>query len=129
VLVNGAVEDIAVNTASTSGNPDVDFRTVNAPLKGAAWAEGWHPSQSLDYATNLGVTSGSFTEMSQAQLAPLVASTLANANHVSIFATGFDGTGGHLIHRNPTNHDGAIVINPLSASPTYLLFHFTTQSF
>jgi hypothetical protein len=75
------------------------------------------------------VTSGSFTEKTPAQLAPLVTSTLANANHVSIFTTGFDGTGGHLIHRNPTSHDGAIVINPLSSSPTYLLFHFTTQSF
>jgi Lamin Tail Domain len=129
ILVNGQTEDIAVNTASTVGNPDVDFRTVNAPLKGIAWTEGWHPSQQLDYVNNLGVTSGSFTEMTQAKLAPLVGSTLANANHVSIFTTGFDGTGGHLIHRNPTNHDGAIVINPLSSSPTYLLFHFTTQSF
>jgi hypothetical protein len=129
VLMHNAVYDIAVNIASTSGNPDVDFLTVHAPLKGAAWSEGWHPSQQLDYVNDLGVHSGSFTETTPSQLASLVASDLASANHVSVFATGFDGTGGHLIHRQGSSHDGAIVINPLSASPQYLLFHFTTQSF
>jgi hypothetical protein len=129
VLVNGGVQDIAVNVDSNVGNPDVDFLTLNAPLAGAAWTEGWHASQQLDFVNNLGVHSGSFTEKTPSQLASLVDTTLASANHVSIFTTGFDATGGHLIHRNPTNHDGAIVINPLSSSPTYLLFHFTTQSF
>jgi hypothetical protein len=129
VLVNGGVEDIAVNVDSNVGNPDVDFLTTSAPLKGIAWTEGWHASQQLDYANNLGVHSGSFTERTPTQLTSLVDTTLASANHVSVFTTGFDATGGHLIHRNPTNHDGAIVINPLSSSPTYLLFHFTTQSF
>ncbi|HEY0479506.1 MAG TPA: lamin tail domain-containing protein [Kofleriaceae bacterium] len=129
VQVNGRVEDIAVNIASTSGNPNVDFRTLTAPLRGGAWSEGWHTGQQLDYVNHLGVSSGSFTERTPTQLTSLVDSALASANHVSIFATGFDATGGHLIHRNPTNHDGAIVINPLSANPQYLLFHFATQSF
>ena len=129
VRVNGNVEDIAVNTASTTGNPDVDVLTITAPLRGGAWTEGWHPGQTLDYATSLGVSSGDFTERTPAQVASLVSSTLANANHVSIFTTGFDATGGHLIHREGSNHDGAIVINPLSANPEYLLFHFTTQTF
>jgi len=129
VRVNGRVQDIAVNIASTSGNPNVDFRTLNAPLRGGAWSEGWHTGQSLDYANHLGVSASSFTERTPIQLTSLVDSTLASANHVSIFTTGFDATGGHLIHRNPTNHDGAIVINPLSANPQSLLFHFVTQSF
>jgi len=129
IRVNGNIEDIAVNNASTSGSPNVDFRTVNAALRGGAWSEGWHPGQTLDYANNLGVSSTSFTERTPAQIVSLVDAALANANHVSIFTTGFDATGGHLIHRNPTNHDGAIVINPLSANPQYLLFHFVTQSF
>jgi hypothetical protein len=129
VQVNGRVEDIAVNIASTVGNPDVDFLTLNAPLRGGAWVEGWHPGQQLDYANTLGVHATSFTERTPTQLTQLVDAAIANANHVSIFATGFDATGGHLIHRNPTNHDGAIVINPLSANAEYLLFHFTTQSF
>jgi len=129
VQVNGGIEDIAVNTASTTGNPDVDFRTVNAPLAGAAWSAGWHTGAQLDYASTLGVSSGSFTEETPTQLPAIIDSLLANANHVSIFTTGFDATGGHLIHRQGGNHDGAIVINPLSSSPTYLLFHFTTQTF
>lgn len=129
VRVNGGVEDIAVNIASTTGNPDVDFLTINTALRGGAWTEGWHTGQSLDYPTNLGVHSGNFTERTPTQLTSLVDSALTSANHVSIFTTGFDATGGHLIHREGGNHDGAIVINPTTSNPTYLLFHFTTQSF
>ena len=129
VQVNGGIENIAVNIQSSSGNPDVDFLTINAPLKNGAWLEGWHPSESFDYVTNLGVHSTAFTETTPTQLQSLVNNALATANHISIFTTGFDATGGHLIHRNPTNHDGAIVINPLSTNPQYLLFHFTTQTF
>ncbi|HET9625670.1 MAG TPA: lamin tail domain-containing protein [Kofleriaceae bacterium] len=129
VQVNGKVEDIAVNVQSTTGNPDVFFRTLNAPLSGGAWVEGWHTGARFDYFTNLGVHSTSFTETPITQLQTQLDSLLANANHVSIFATGFDGTGGHDIHRQPTSHDGAIVINPTTGSPTYLLFRFDTQSF
>lgn len=129
VLVNGGIENIAVNVDSSVGNPDVDFLTINAPLKNGAWVEGWHASQSFDFVNNLGVHSGAFTETTPTQLTSLVDNALATANHISIFTTGFDATGGHLIHRNPTNHDGAIVVNPLSTNPQYLLFHFTTQTF
>jgi Lamin Tail Domain len=129
VQTNGAIYNIAVNVDSNTGNPDVDFLSLSAPLKGAPWTEGWHPSQQLDYPTNLGVHSGNFAETTPTQLTSLVDNALANANHISIFTTGFDSTGGHLIHRNGSNHDGAIVINPLSATPQYLLFHFTTQTF
>jgi len=129
VKVNGGIEDIAVNVASTTGNPNVDFRTVSAALRGGAWTEGWHPGQTLDYPGNLGASSTSFTEETLTQLTASIDNLIANANHVSIFATGFDPTGGHLIHRQGGGHDGAIVINPTTSSPTYLLFHFTNQSF
>lgn len=129
VLVNGGIENIAVNVDSSVGNPDVDFLTINASLKNGAWLEGWHPSQQFDYVTSLGVHASTFTETTPTQLISLVNADLATANHISIFTTGFDATGGHLIHRNPTNHDGAIVVNPLSSNPQYLLFHFTTQTF
>jgi hypothetical protein len=129
VQTNGAIYNIAVNVDSSSGNPDVDFLSLDAPLKGAPWTEGWHPSQQLDYPSNLGVHSGNFSETTPTQLTSLVDSALANANHISIFTTGFDSTGGHLIHRNGSSHDGAIVIKPLSANPQYLLFHFTNQTF
>jgi len=120
---------IAVNVESTSGNPDVFFRTVGAALRGGAWTEGWHPGQTLDYPSNLGVSSTSFTEETLTQLTASVDNLIANANHVSIFTTGFDPTGGHLIHREGSSHDGAIVINPTTSSPTYLLFRFSTDSF
>ncbi|HEX3760458.1 MAG TPA: lamin tail domain-containing protein [Kofleriaceae bacterium] len=129
VRVNGGIQDIPVNVQSTSGNPDVDFRTLNSALRGGAWVEGWHPGQSLDYANTLGVSSTSFTEENITQLTTSVDNALASANHVSIFTTGFDATGGDLVHREGGNHDGAIVINPTTASPTYLLFHFTNQTF
>jgi len=129
VRVNGGVQDIPVNVQSTTGNPDVDFRTLNTSLRGGAWVEGWHPGQSLDYANTLGVSSTSFTEENITQLTTSVDNALASANHVSIFTTGFDATGGDLVHREGGNHDGAIVINPTTASPTYLLFHFTNQTF
>jgi len=129
VRVNSGIEDIAVNSASTSGSPNIDFLAVTASLKGGAWSEGWHPGVLLDYPSSLGVSSGQFAERTPTQLTTAVDAALASANHVSIFTTGFDATGGHLIHRNGSSHDGAIVINPLSASPKYLLFHFTTQSF
>lgn len=129
VRVNGGIEDIAANIASTSGNPNVDFRTLSHALTGGAWSEGWHPGLTLDYPTSLGVSSTSFTEETPTQLTSLVDSLLSSANHVSIFTTGFDATGGHLIHREGSSHDGAIVINPTTANPQYLLFHFTTQTF
>jgi hypothetical protein len=128
VRVNGRVEDIAVNLQSTDGT-NVAFRTASAPLADGAWSEGWHPGQRFDYVNNLGVRSTSFTSLTLTQLQSQLDSLLANANHVSIFATGFDGTGGHNIHRNPTNHDGAIVINPTTSNPQYLIFHFANQTF
>src|SRR5262249_28719796 len=111
VKVNGGIEDIAVNIASTFGNPDLDVLSINAALLGGAWSEGWHTGQTLDYVTSLGVHSGSFTEKTPTQLTSLIDSALASANHVSIFTTGFDPTGGHLVHRQNSGHDGAIVIN------------------
>ena len=50
---------------------------------------------------------------------------------VSVYATVGNGVtdSAHLIHRNDPNEDGAIVANPTSASPTFLLFHFDEQTF
>ena len=129
IKVNGGIENIAVNVDSSVGTPNVDFLQRIAPLKGAAWTEGWHPGVPLDYPTSLGVHAADFAVTTPTQLTQLVDNALANANHVSIFCTGFDATGGHLVHRHANNDDGAIVINPLSASPTYLLFHFDNQTF
>jgi hypothetical protein len=129
IKVKNQIEDIAVNVESTTGDPNVGFRTLNHALVDGAWVEGWHPGVTMDYANSLGVHSTTFTSTPINTLVSQLDSLLANANHVSIFATGFDGTGGHDIHREPTNHDGAIVINPTTANPTYLLFRFSDQTF
>ncbi|HEY3357730.1 MAG TPA: hypothetical protein VGQ83_31040 [Polyangia bacterium] len=64
----------------------------------------------------------------KAQLTQQVTAALTNANHVSIYGTGYGPDGMHLVHRN-YGHDGAIVIRPLSATPHFLLFRFADQSF
>ncbi len=129
VQVKGSVYDIAVNVDSNQGSPDVDFEKINAPLADGAWSEGWHPGVSFDYVNTLGVHSGDFTTFTPTALANEVTNDLASVNHISVFTTGYGATGGHLIHRNTTNKDGALVLQPLSGNPQYLLFHFDEQTF
>ena len=54
---------------------------------------------------------------------------MANANHVSIFATGYGPGGAHLVHRNGGGNDGAIVLDPLAPKAHLFVFHFSNQSF
>jgi hypothetical protein len=122
VQMNGAVYDVAVNT-------DTLYDEIDAPLPGTAWAEGWHANANLDYPGNLGVHSTSFTTTNPTALAQMIESELANANHVSIFATGYGPTGAHDVHRRGQNEDGAIIIHPLDAQAHLLLFCFNTDTF
>jgi hypothetical protein len=64
---------------------------------------------------SLGVHSGAFTEETLTQLTTPVDNALANANHVSIFTTGFEGRRGRAIpetiadlprERRTENHPG-----------------------
>jgi len=122
VRVNGGTEDIAVNIASTSGTPcrlpnperDAGGRRLDRGLAHRPAARlREHPGRPL-----LELHGGDAI-----QLTALVDNAVANANHVSIYTTGFDATGGHLIHRQGSNHDGAIVINrrrPIHVSPVPL---------
>jgi len=129
VQMNGAVYDVAVNIDSSTGSPDVDFSKTTHALVGGAWSEGWHTQDKLDYAADLGVHSGSFTSMTPTQLTNEVVSDLATVNHISVFMTGYSSQGGHLVHREGSSHDGALVLQPLSGAPQYLLFHFADQTF
>jgi len=129
VLMNNSVYDIAVNVDSNTGTPDVDFLKINHALQGGAWSEGWHTTALLDYANDLGVHSGDFAVTTPSSLTNEVDADLSTVNHISVFTTGYSSQGGHLIHREGSNHDGALVLQPLSASPQYLLFHFAEQTF
>ncbi|MEO6952077.1 MAG: hypothetical protein ABI321_09705 [Polyangia bacterium] len=120
--------DIAVNVDDTNG-PSVQFKTLDVALPDGAWSEGWHNGDALDYV-KLGVHSTDFTAVAPTQLANMVASELANANHVSVFASPYtDGTGAHDVHRKNGGNDGALVIRPTEATAHLLLFHFQDQTF
>jgi hypothetical protein len=123
ILMQGSVYDVAVNVSG------VDFAQTDASMVGGPWSEGWHAGSPLDYPTSLAVHSGDFVPVAEPALTQQVADALAHANHVSVFATKYSKSGTHLVHRNGRGNDGAIVLNPLSPRPHYLLFHFPNQTF
>ena len=130
VMVDGAAYRMVVNVLSTSNEPRVYLGETDAALAGGAWAEGWHLGDQLDYVTTLGLTKSQFTLSDEATATARVYN-LELGQHISVFAT----SGGppqadsaHLIHRNATNADGAIVINPETA-PHYLLTAFDDSNF
>lgn len=133
VSMGGAVYRMVVDVLSTSGSPDVLIDELDAPLADGAWADGWHPGVQLDYVTTLGVHSTSFTPMHQADLVAKITSELDLGAHVSVFATSggaaSEPDSAHLVHRNLTNADGAIVIHPDAAVPHYILLSFAEQTF
>jgi hypothetical protein len=125
----GVAYRMVVDVLSSSGSPDVLFDELDAPLAGP-WVEGWHPGVMLDYVTTLGVHSPAFTAMQEASLVATISAEITLGAHLSVFAT-VDGepNSAHLVHRNLTNADGAIVVRPDSASPHYLLMRFSEQTF
>jgi hypothetical protein len=130
IVMNGATYDVAVNVHDNSGG-DVLYRTVDATIPGGTWAEGWHTDAvgKLSYVDTLGLHAADFTATPQATLSKAISDELAQANHVSVFSTGYGGDGTHLVHYRGGNFDGAIVVNPQATSSRLLLFHFADQSF
>ncbi len=128
--MDGAAYRMVVDVLSTQGSPDVWFHEFEAPLVGEPWAEGWHTDVPLDYVTTLGLTSTAFTEMMQAGLVTTITDELVLGAHVSVFATNgsTEPDSAHLVHRNATNQDGAIVIDPDTA-PHWLTMRFDEQTF
>ena len=54
---------------------------------------------------------------------------LATVNHISIYTTTYGSDGAHLVHRNGSGHDGAVVTEPLSPTSHVRLLSFSDQSF
>jgi hypothetical protein len=129
ITFGGAAYRMVINIQSTRGNPNVFYLEHRAPLSGPAWSEGWHPGLSFDYATTLSLHSTQFTEVDAPTVTDRVLSRFRAGAKVSFFVTSSGGDSAHLVHRNLPNQDGAIVIDPESAEPTYLLFRFSDQSF
>ena len=121
VSMGGATYDVATNLQTLYLEHDL-------PLPDGAWAEGWHPGDALDYPS-LGLHAAMFTQpANEAALAAIVTADLANANHISIFATGYGPDGVHDVHRK-SGADGAIIVDPLSPTAHGLFFRFSTDSF
>lgn len=118
VEAGGATYDVAVNTDGLSD-------TVVHTAVGESWNEGWHAGASLDYVADLGTHAAPF----QATRGPDLEASLASVARVSVYATGYGPGGAHLVHRNGAHHDGALVLDPTSPSPRFVLFRFANQAF
>jgi hypothetical protein len=125
----GAAFRLVVDVLSNQGSPDVLLSELDAPLAGPAWADGWHVTP-LDYVTTLGVHSDAFTAMHEADLVAAITAELDLDARISIYATvgASESDSAHLVHRNATDADGAIVIHP-DGAPHYLLLRFDEQTF
>lgn len=132
VRIDGGVQRLVVNVQSTIGDPNIRMRTLSAPLPAPAYEEGWHTGVALDYPT-MGVHSdGGWDALTLEEAAARIYDAVDVGAPLSVYATssGFSYAGSaHLIHRNGSQHDGAIVTQPTGAQPTWLLFHFADQSF
>ncbi|MEO8874705.1 MAG: hypothetical protein ABI461_03880, partial [Polyangiaceae bacterium] len=74
--------------------------------------------------------SGDLPSLDTASAVTAATAALTLGAHVSIYATAQgENDSAHLVHRNLTNQDGAIVVNPEDASPTWVLFAFSNQTF
>ena len=123
VTMNGAAYRMVMNVDS-----DVSLREVDKPLAGPAWSEGWHVDAPLDYVTNLDQHSADFAKV---DTVTTVTAALQLGARVSVYATSSGGTkadSAHLVHRNLTDADGALVVTPDTA-PHYFLFRFDNQTF
>jgi hypothetical protein len=133
VLMKGKVYRLVVNVLSTRNDPNVRFAIAKGPaMKAPAFEEGWHTDVSLDYATDLNKHPADFAPVSMEVLIKTVTDAIPLDGKISVYATSSGGAyahSAHKVHRNGGGKDGALVLAPESATPTYLLFHFSEQSF
>jgi hypothetical protein len=125
VLMNNAIYDVAVDTGS-SGD-DIYYLAKDMAPPGGAWAEGWHTSDALNYSS-LGLKSTDFTDASPTDAPGIVEMQLATTNHISVFGTGYNTNGMHLIHYE-SGKDGALVLEPQAATSHVLFFRFAGDNF
>ena len=122
--VEGVVYDVAVNL-------DTYPAATTAAAPSGAWSEGWHGNVApLDYVSSLGLHAGDFDGATTgAALEQDIESALDGADEVSIYATPYDPTGAHDVHRRG-GADGAIFVYPSGGGlPRVLAFRFATDVF
>jgi hypothetical protein len=133
-MMKGAAYRMVINVQSTVAgvDPRVQLAEVRNTLPGAAWSEGWHTGVTFDYPRTLGIDKRDFAPYPMADLVHLVLDKVTLGEKVSVFATSAGGTkadSAHLIHRNGGDVDGAVVLDPTSATARFLLFAFANQDF
>jgi hypothetical protein len=130
VMMHGAVYRMLINVESDqTQDARVRFFATDATLPESPWEEGWHTTGTpIDYGQTFGVHSTSFTPYVKADLVKLILSEVKIGDKLAIYATGFGEDGGHNIHRNGANNDGAVIVNP-DGKARVLLFHFEGQTF
>ncbi len=123
--IQGQVQRLVVSVK------DIAITTVSEPLLGPPYEEGWHEDQQLDYWKHLGVHSTDFSPVAMDEAVDFICEHLELDSEVSVFAYSDGGkpSSAHQIHRNDKYPDGAVVANPTSESPTYLLFRYEDQVF
>lgn len=128
VRMNGAIYDVAVDVGDTGNVDDVHTTTRDLVMPGGPWSEGFHTGIPTDYVA-LGVHAADLTLQTRQVLTQQLMTELANANHVSIYATPYGPDGAHLVHRNGSGRDGMIVTQPLSIPSHLRMLSFTNQAF
>ena len=128
VEVSGNVYDVAVDIGTN--NDEVGLEETSITVPGGAWSEGWHGSDSLAYKT-VGVHSSDMPLTSPHTLGTNLENLLVSTSQISIFCTGYTTNNGcHDVHYvDGTGRDGAIVLDPSSASSPVIFFRFSSQSF
>lgn len=133
VNFDGGVHRMVINVESSFGDPRIRMRQVTAPLPAPAFETGWHPGLRLDYPSQLNVHSdGGWEALTLREAASRVYDLVEVGAPISVYATSSGGSfasSAHKVHRNGRDTDGALVLNPTSASPTWVLFHFANQTF
>ena len=131
VVAEGAAYRLVINVESDRGQADkrVGLALVPHGLLAPAYGEGWHPSLGVDYATDLKAHGGDFVPYDKDKLAEAIADALTIGAPVSVYATSSGGDRAHKIHKNTLSQDGAVVVDPLGALPTWMLFRFQNQDF
>jgi len=130
--MGGAAYRVVINVQSDRGDdPDVRVRELSHALVGPTFAPGWHTDAALDYPSDLGIHS---TDPEwRAQDLPTLVRTIEDAvvldENASAFVSTSGGDSSHLVHRNRTGQDGALVLGADGPAPRWLTFHFATQTF
>ena len=134
VEMEGAVYRMVVNVLSSGEDSRIQLLQTEAPLPAPAFAEGWHTGLSLDYPSDLGISSNQsgWESLEMDAAAAQITELVVVGEPIAVYASSSGGSyadSTHLIHYNGGGHDGALVLRPTADSSSWLLFRFADQEF